>query len=149
MYSRILASVGVFLLFACNFSRLIISSFSFLVIHGFLLEYVIFIFFTGKLELKRSVIRGVCRISQGGGPNLKISGILDIHAAKRHVASSEAASFCYGGLGACPPKKIFKNGAISCVLRANFNHFRGKKSSQKIISKLNFFTDPFIMLLPH
>ena len=29
-----------------------------------------------------------------GGPNFKISGILDIHAAKRHVASSEAASLC-------------------------------------------------------
>ena len=38
--------------------------------------------------------RGVCRISQGGGPNFKISVILDIHAAKRHVASSEAASLC-------------------------------------------------------
>ena len=38
--------------------------------------------------------RGVCRISQGGGPNFKISGILDIHTAKRHVASSEAASLC-------------------------------------------------------
>ena len=54
-----------------------------------------------------------------------------------------------GGFGGMPPKKIFKNGAISCVFRANFNHFHGKKSSQKIISKLNFFTDPFIMLLPH
>ena len=31
---------------------------------------------------------------KGGGPNFKISGILDIHAAKRHVASSEAASLC-------------------------------------------------------
>ena len=30
----------------------------------------------------------------GGGPNLKISGILDTHAAKRHVVSSEAASLC-------------------------------------------------------
>ena len=40
------------------------------------------------------IARGVCRISQGGGPNFKISGILDIHAAKRHVASSEAASLC-------------------------------------------------------
>ena len=29
-----------------------------------------------------------------GGPNFKISGILDIHAAKRRVASSEAASLC-------------------------------------------------------
>ena len=30
----------------------------------------------------------------GGGPNFKIFVILDIHAAKRHVASSEAASHC-------------------------------------------------------
>ena len=29
---------------------------------------------------------------KGGGPNFKISGILDIHAPKRHVASSEAGS---------------------------------------------------------
>ena len=29
-----------------------------------------------------------------GGPNFKISGIMDIHAAKRHVANSEAASLC-------------------------------------------------------
>ena len=70
--------------------------------------------------------------SGGGGPNFKISDILDIHAAKRHVASSEAASFCLGGLGTCSPKKIFKNGAISCVLRAIFNHFHGKKFSQKL-----------------
>ena len=40
------------------------------------------------------LLRGVSRISQGGGPNFKISGILYIHAAKRHVASSEAASLC-------------------------------------------------------
>ena len=32
--------------------------------------------------------------SGGGGSNFKISWILDIHAAKRHVASSEAASLC-------------------------------------------------------
>ena len=31
---------------------------------------------------------------KGGGPNFKISVVLDIHAAKRHVASSEAASLC-------------------------------------------------------
>ena len=29
-----------------------------------------------------------------GGPNSKIVGNLDIHAAKLHVASSEAASRC-------------------------------------------------------
>ena len=74
--------------------------------------------------------------SRGGGPNFKISGILDIHAAKRHVASSEPL---LGG-HAPPPKKIFKNGAISFVLRAIFNHFHGKKSSQKIINiYMNFF----------
>ena len=32
--------------------------------------------------------------SGGGGLNYKISGSLDLHAAKRHVASSEAASLC-------------------------------------------------------
>ena len=42
---------------------------------------------------KYNETRGVCKISQGG-PNFKISGISDIHAAKRHVASSEAASLC-------------------------------------------------------
>ena len=31
---------------------------------------------------------------RGGGPNFKIFWILYIHAAKRHVASSEAASLC-------------------------------------------------------
>ena len=67
----------------------------------------------------------------GGGGNFKISGILDIHAAK------------LGEFGGMPPKKSFENGAISCVLRAIFNHFHDKKSPQKIINK----HDPFIMLL--
>ena len=31
---------------------------------------------------------------KGGGPTFKFLGYLDIHAAKRHVASSEAASLC-------------------------------------------------------
>ena len=30
----------------------------------------------------------------GGGPNFNFFVILDIHAAKRHVASSEVASLC-------------------------------------------------------
>ena len=37
-----------------------------------------------------------------------------------------------GGFGGMPPKKIFKNGAISCVLRAIFNHFHGKKTLKKL-----------------
>ena len=44
-----------------------------------------------------------------------------------------------GGFGGMPPKKIFKNGAISCVLRVIFNHFHGKTSSEKIINKHEFF----------
>ena len=96
------------------------------------------------MTTKRNVLythwQGRMQDFSGWGPNFKISGILEIHAAKRHVASSEAASLCQGGLGACPPpKKSFKNGAISCVLRAIFNHFHGKKSSQKIINKHEFF----------
>ena len=31
---------------------------------------------------------------RGGVPNFKISGILDIHDAKRHVVSNEAANLC-------------------------------------------------------
>ena len=46
--------------------------------------------------------------------------------------------------GHAPPhKKILKNGANSCVLRAIFNHFHGKKFSQKIIIKHEFFHGSF------
>ena len=83
---------------------------------------------TSNLFFYHKLSRGVCRISQGGGPNFKISGIWDIREL-----------FARGVWGHAPPKKIFKNGAISCVLRAIFNHFHGKKSSQKIINKHKFF----------
>ena len=53
-----------------------------------------------------------------GGPNFKILGILFKHAAKRHVASSEAASLCAGGLGACPPQENF-------LKKCNFVRFEG------------------------
>ena len=43
-----------------------------------------------------------------GGPNFKISWILDIHAAKRHVASSEAAAFARGVWGHAPTRKFLK-----------------------------------------
>ena len=77
--------------------------------------------------------RGVCRISQGGGPNFKIFGILDMSPA------AKLRAFARGVWGHAHPKKILKNGAILCVLRAIFNHFHGKKSSQKIINKYKFF----------
>ena len=50
---------------------------------------------------------------KGGGPNFKISGNLDIHAPPP------------------PPKKIFKNGAISCVLRAILTTFMVKNPLKK------------------
>ena len=40
-----------------------------------------------------------------GGPNFKNSWILDTHAAKRHVASSEPL---LGGFGGMPPEENFK-----------------------------------------
>ena len=78
--------------------------------------------------------------SGGGGPNFNFFVILDIHAAKQ--LSCEPLLGGFGGMP--PPHKIFlKNGANSCVLRAIFNHFHGKKSSQKIINKHEFFHGPF------
>ena len=78
-----------------------------------------------------------------GGGSFKISGILDLHVAKRHVYAATLRAFARGGggggFGGMPPKNIFKNGAISCVLRAIFSHFHGKKSFKKIINKNEFF----------
>ena len=54
------------------------------------------------------VLRGVCRISQGGG-----------------------ATFVMGVWGYAP-KKIFKNGAISCVLRAILTTFMVKSPLKKL-----------------
>ena len=70
-----------------------------------------------------------------GGPNYKNFGIFVIHAAKRHVANSQVANRTVGSLY----QICFLNGAILCVLRAIFNHFHDKKSSQKTINKQIFF----------
>ena len=85
-----------------------------------------------------SVTQGRMQDFSGGGPNFKISGILDIQC----IIHARSCELLLGGFGACPPpppKKIFKNGAISCVLRAIFNHFHGKKSFQKFINEHEFF----------
>ena len=76
----------------------------------------------------------------GGGPNFKISVILDIHPQSGMSRAAKLRAFVRGVWGhAPPPKKNFKSGAILCVLKAIFNHFHGKKSSQKIIKKHKFF----------
>ena len=51
---------------------------------SYILQYILFTYLS----------QGRMQDFSGGGPNFKISGILDTHAAKRHVASSEAASLC-------------------------------------------------------
>ena len=85
-----------------------------------------------------------------GGATLKFLGFwIYMPRISGMSRAAKLRTFARGIWGHAPPKKIFKNGAISCVLRAIFNHFHDKKSSQIIINKMNFFTDHFIMLLPH
>ena len=58
-----------------------------------------------RIRLNYSMISGAyAGFLRGGGPNFKISGILDIHGAKRHVASSE---LLLGGFGGMPPQENF------------------------------------------
>ena len=64
--------------------------------------------------------------SGAGGPTFKFLGLF---AACREQRSCEPL---LGGFGGMPPKTIFKNGAIWCVLRAIFSHFHGKKFSKKL-----------------
>ena len=67
-----------------------------------------------------------------GGAQLSI--FWDFGYTCREAACCEQRSCepLLGGFGGMPPKKIFKNGAISCVLRAIFNHFHGKKPLKKL-----------------
>ena len=93
--------------------------------------------------------RGVCRISQrGGGPtqNFLEVGYTCRKASCREQQSCEPLLGGFGGMP--PPKKIFKNGAISCVLRAIFNHFHDKIFSQKFMNKQDFFHRPFYSAAP-
>ena len=50
--------------------------------------------------------------------------------------------------GHAPPRKKFKNSAISCVLRAIFYHFHDKIFSQKFMNKQEFFHRPFYSVAP-
>ena len=106
------------------------------------LKFVIYIFTSTKVS---GAYAGFLK----GGPNSKI--YLDFRYTCRKAACREQRSCepLQGGLGACSRKKIFKNDTISCVLRAIFNHFPDKKSSQKIINKQEFFHWPFYDAAPH
>ena len=80
-----------------------------------------------------TLFQGRMQDFSGGGAQLL--NFLDFGYTCREAACREQRSCepLLGGFGGMPPpKKIFKNGAISCVLRAIFNHFHGKKSSQKL-----------------
>ena len=67
----------------------------------------------------------------GGGPTLKFLGFW-IYMPRSSMSRAAKLRAFVRGVWGYAPKKIFKNGAISCVLRAIFNHFHGKKSSQKL-----------------
>ena len=75
---------------------------------------------------------------RGGGAQLQ--NFWDFGYTLRGMSrAAQLRAFARGVWGHAPPKKIFINGAISCVLRAIFNHFHGKKSTQKITNKHEFF----------
>ena len=77
--------------------------------------------------------------SGGGGPTLKFLGFWIYMPQSGISRAAKLQAFARGVWGHPPPKKKIKNGAISCVLRAIFNHFHGNKSSQ-IINKHEFFS---------
>ena len=70
------------------------------------------------------------------GPNLKKNWAFGYTWCEQR-----SCELLLGGFGSMPhpPKKIYKNGAISYVLRAIFHHFHDEKSSKKIINKQYFF----------
>ena len=72
------------------------------------------------------LVQGHMQDFSGGGAQLE--NFRDLGYTCRFAACREQQSCepLLGGLGACPPKKIFKNCAVSCVLRAIFNHFHYK-----------------------
>ena len=52
-----------------------------------------------------------------------------------------------GGFGGMPPKIFFKKWCNFVCFESYFQQILLSKSSQKIINKQDFFSDPFIMLL--
>ena len=67
-----------------------------------------------------------------GGPTLKFLGFWIYMPRSVMSRAVKLRAFARGVWGhAPPPKKNFKNGAISCVLRAIFSQLHGKKSSKK------------------
>ena len=74
----------------------------------------------------------------GGGGNIIFGGDFGYTCREAAYREQQSCELLLGGFGVMPPKKIFKNGAISCVLRAIFNHFYDQKSSKKITIELYF-----------
>ena len=89
------------------------------------------------LPVVQLLAQGRMQDFSGGGAQLQ--NFWDFGYTCREAACREQRAFARGVWGHSPPRKIFKNGAISCVLKAILNHFHGKKSSQKIINKHEFF----------
>ena len=68
-------------------------------------------------------------ISFRGGWQIFSGKVGYFHGAKRHAACGEARRLL-GGSGACSPEKIFKKGAIWCVLESILLKF-GQKNNLK------------------
>ena len=82
-----------------------------------------------------SLTRGVCRISQGGGPTLKFLGFWIYMPRSGMSRAAKLRGFARGVWGVCPPQENLKKWCNFVRFEGYFNHFHGKKSSQKIINK--------------
>ena len=93
-------------------------------------------------------IRGVCRISRGGG-GTQLEFFWDFGYTYRETVCREQRSCepLLGGFGGMPPKIFFKKWCNFVCFESYFQQILLSKSSQKIINKQDFFSDPFIMLL--
>ena len=84
----------------------------------------------------------------GGGAQLKFFWEFGYTCRKAACREQRSCEPLLRGFGDMPPKKIFKNSAISFVLRAIFNHFYDKIFSQKFMNKQDFFHRPFYSAAP-
>ena len=64
--------------------------------------------YKGYFALSQIISGAYAGFLKGGGPNFKISGIFDIHAAKRMSRAAKLRAFVRGVWGHAPPRKFFK-----------------------------------------
>ena len=100
--------------------------------------FVICIFCTVSTGAYAGFLKG------GGGPTLKFLGFWIYMPRSCMSRAAKLRAFARGGLGACSPKKIFKNGAILCVLRAILTTFVRAGKNHDFFKKVMIFFFFFI-----